>query len=240
LPATRFGALTARELRYWWRESRRRASLITFSVIGVFLPVMLTVSSGSGGLPTGMLVFVGALAAVSLANQFGFEGSAYAANVVAGVPGRVELASRIAGFSAYAGPAFVTIAVVAGIVTNRPAAIPAAFGALVAGYGMALAVVLPMSVRAAYALPETANPFAMSSGGGTAKGLLSFAALIAAALATLPLQLGAHFFDDVWLWLGLPVGIAYGSAGFLLGLRLAGRSLDRRMPELLATVSAAQ
>ncbi|UQU68332.1 ABC transporter permease [Couchioplanes caeruleus] len=240
LPATRFGALTAREMRYWWRESRRRASLITFSVIGVFLPVMLTVSSGSRSFPTGMLVFVGALAAVSLANQFGFEGSAYAANVVAGVPGRVELASRVAGFSAYVGPAFIAIAVVVGVVTNRPVAIPAALGALVAGYGMALAAVLSMSVRAAYALPETANPFAMSSGGGTAKGLLSFVAIIAAALATLPLQLGAHFFHDVWLWAGLPVGTAYGAAGFLLGLRLAGRSLDRRMPELLATVSAAQ
>ena len=33
------------------------------------------------------MLFVGALAAVTLANQFGYDGSAYAANVVAGVPG---------------------------------------------------------------------------------------------------------------------------------------------------------
>ena len=30
-PRTRFGALAAREARYWWRDARRRANLITFS-----------------------------------------------------------------------------------------------------------------------------------------------------------------------------------------------------------------
>ncbi|GGQ45063.1 MotA/TolQ/ExbB proton channel family protein [Couchioplanes azureus] len=240
LPATRFGALTAREVRYWWREMRRRASLITFLVVGVFLPVFVTVTSESRSAPTGTLAFVGALAAVTLANQFGFEGSAYAANVVAGVPGRVELASRAAGFSAYAGPSLLAITLVVGAVTGRPAEVPALLGMLVAAYGVGLAIVLPMSVRAAYALPDTTNPFAMSSGGGMVKGLLSLAALFGAALATAPLHLGSAMLGDAWLWLGLPVGVAYGAAAFVIGLRLAGPMLDRRMPELLATVSAAQ
>ncbi|WP_106128789.1 ABC transporter permease [Pseudosporangium ferrugineum] len=240
LPRTRFGALTAREARYWWRDARRRASLITFGVVGIFLPVMMAAGSGGAGARMGLLVLIGALAAVSLANQFGFDGSAYAANVVAGVPGRLELASRAAGFSAYAGPALVVITLVAGLVAGRPGSIPALFGSLVAAYGVGLAIVLPISVRAAYALPDTANPFAMSSGGGLAKGLLSLAALVGASVATLPLQLGSYLLGDAWLWLGLPAGVAYGSAAFLLGLRLAGPMLDRRAPELLATVSAAQ
>ena len=239
LPSNRFGALTAREMRYWWRETRRRASLITFGVVGLFLPVFLAMSTGSSAAPTGTLVFIGALAAVSLANQFGFEGSAYAANVVAGIPGRVELASRVAGFSVYVLPALAVITVVVGVVADRPAAIPAAFGTLVASYGVGLAIVLPISVRAAYALPDTANPFAMSSGGGMAKGLLSLGALFAAVIATVPVQLGSYLLGDAWLWIGLPVGIAYGLGAFALGLRVAGPMLDRRMPELLATVSAA-
>ncbi|MEV8506648.1 ABC transporter permease [Actinoplanes sp. NPDC051475] len=240
LPRNRFGALAAREARYWWRESRRRASLITFSVVGVFLPAFAAAASDGPAAPTGMLILVGALAAISLANQFGFEGSAYAANIVAGVPGRVELASRIAGFSAYAVPALLVIALVVGMVTGRPQTIPVLAGTLLAAYGVGLAIVLPLSVRAAYALPDTVNPFAMSSGGGLAKGLLSLGALLGAALATAPLQLGAHLLGDVWLWVGPPIGIGYGVGALALGLRLAGPMLDRRAPELLATVSAAQ
>ncbi|MEV6598924.1 ABC transporter permease [Actinoplanes sp. NPDC051346] len=240
LPANRFGALTAREVRYWWRETRRRASLITFFVIGVFLPVFVTLGSESSTTPTGMLIFVGALAAATLANQFGFEGSAYAANVVAGVPGRVELTSRVAGFTVYAGPALVAITLVVGGVTNRPQEIPALFGTLVAAFAVGLAIVLPVSVGAAYPLPDTVNPFAMSSGGGMAKGLLSIGALFGTALATAPLLLGSWLLGDAWLWLGLPIGVGYGAAAFAIGLRLTGPMLDRRMPELLATVSAAQ
>ncbi|AGZ46749.1 hypothetical protein [Actinoplanes friuliensis] len=240
LPRTRFGALTAREVRYWWRETRRRASLITFGVVGVFLPVFIAVSSESAGPPTTILVFVGALAAVSLANQFGFEGSAYAANVVAGVPGRVELAARATGFSVYVLPAFLIIAAVVGIVVSEPAAVPSLIGMLLAAYGVGLAIVLPISVRVAYALPDTANPFALSSGGGMAKGLLTFGALFGAVIITVPLQLVAFLADGFWLWAGLPLGLLYGGGAVLLGLRLAGSMLDRRMPELLATVSARQ
>ncbi|MET0493998.1 MAG: ABC transporter permease [Actinoplanes sp.] len=240
LPRTRFGALAARETRYWWRETRRRASLITFGVVGVFLPVLIASSTGSASAPAGMLIFVGALASVSLANQFGFEGNAYAANVVAGVPGRVELSSRVAGFSAYVLPMLLVIALVVGFVGGRPAAAPALFGTLLAAYGVGLAIVLPVSVRAAYALPDTANPFAMSTGGGLAKGLLSFGAMIGAAILTVPLQVAAFLLGDGWLWVGLPVGVVYGGGALWLGLRLAGPLLDRRMPELLATVTARQ
>ena len=234
LPRSRFGALVAREVRYWWRETRRRATLITFGVVGIFLPVMMSIS-GLGAGP--MLLFVGALAAVNLANQFGFEGSAYAANVAAGVPGRVEVRSRAAGFSVYAIPLLLVIAVVTGFVAGAPEVIPSSLGMLAATFGVGLGVILPISVRAAYALPDSTNPFAMSSGAGLTKGLMTFAGLFLAIIATLPLQLAAYLLGDLWLWLGLPLGLGYGAAAYLLGSRLAGDQVDRRMPELLATVS---
>jgi ABC-2 type transport system permease protein len=235
LPPNRFGALVAREARYWWRETRRRASLITFTVVGVFLPVMLSLAGGGAG---GVLLFVGALAAVGLANQFGFEGNAYAANVVAGVPGRVELQSRVAGYALYVVPLFTVIAIVVGLVDGNPGEIPARFGVLAAAFGTGLAVILPISVRAAYALPDTANPFALSTGGGLAKGLVSFGGLFAAVIGTLPIQIAAHLLGDVWLWIGLPVGLAYGAGAFWLGAYLGGDHLDRRMPEVLAAVTS--
>jgi len=234
LPANRFGALMSREIRYWWRESRRRASLITLAVVGVFLPVMLSITGGGAG---AMLTFVGALAAISLANQFGFEGTAYAANVTAGVPGRIEVQSRTAAFSVYILPLLVLIAVVVSLTAGRPGAIAAQLGTLLASYGVGLAVVLPVSVLGAYALPDTANPFAMSSGGGMAKGLFTFGALIIAVVVTLPVTLAAYLLADVWLWIGLPVGAAYGAIAYFVGTRLTGDLLDRRMPELLAAIT---
>ena len=234
LPRNRFGALVSREARYWWRETRRRASLITFSVVGIFLPVMMAVTGGGAG---PLLLFVGALAAVGLSNQFGYEGSAYAANVVAGVPGRSELHARVAGYALYVTPLLIAIAVVVGAVTGRPGVIPSLLGVLVAAFGTGLAAVLPISVRGAYALPDTTNPFALSSGGGLAKGLMSFGALLAAVVGTIPIQVAGYLLGPAWLWAGFPIGVAYGAAAFVLGSRLAANWLDRRMPELLAAVT---
>jgi len=100
-----------------------------------------------------------------------------------------------------------------------------------------LGLVLPVSVRAAFALPESTNPFAMSSGGGAAKGLLTFGVLIGTVIGTLPLQIAAYFLGTIWLWIGLPVGVAYGVAAYLIGSGVAGDLLDRRMPEVLAAVT---
>ncbi|GIE96537.1 hypothetical protein Ari01nite_40020 [Paractinoplanes rishiriensis] len=233
-PRTRFGALVAREIRYWWRETRRRAALITFSMAGLFLPVSLTLS---GGTPGAMTMFVGALAAVALANQFGFDGSAYAANVVAGVPGRVEVQSRATAHAVYVLPVLALVAVVVGALAAFPARIPSTFGLLVAAYGVGIGLVLPVSVRAAYALPDSTNPFALSSGGGPAKGLLAFGVLFGAIIATAPLQIVAWALGDVWLWIGLPAGIAYGAAAYLIGSSVAGDVLDKRTPELLAAIT---
>lgn len=234
LPRTRFGALVAREARYWWRETRRRAGLITLTVVGVFLPVMLSVAGGS---PGGLLLFVGALAAVSLANQFGYEGSAYAANVAAGVPGRLELLSRVVGYGIYVVPLLVVISIVSGVLGGHPGDIAARFGSLIAAFGTGLAVVLPISVRGAFALPDSTNPFAMSSGGGLAKGLMSFGGLLAAVVGTIPVQIAAFLLGDAWRFAGFPIGLAYGVGAAWLGCYIAGDHLDRRMPEVLAAVT---
>ena len=233
LPRSRFGALMSRELRYWWRETRRRASLLTLSVIGVFLPVMLAASGGG----TGTVVFVGTMAALSLANQFGFEGTAYAANIVAGVPGRTEVLSRSAAFSVFVVPLLVVISVVVAVTGGEPADVAGRLGTMLAAYGVGLAVVMPMSVRTAYALPDSTNPFAMSNGAGFTKGLQTLGALAVAAIAVVPLLVVSYLAADTWRWAGLPIGLLYGGAAFYAGARLAGDLLDRRMPEVLAAVT---
>ncbi|MET0417357.1 MAG: ABC transporter permease [Actinoplanes sp.] len=234
LPRTRFGALVAREVRYWFRETRRRAALITFAVAGIFVPASLAMSGSGAGAMAG---FLGAVAAIALANQFGYDGSAYATNVAAGVPGRAEVQSRATAQAVYVLPLLVVIAVVVSVLAGRPGGIAGQLGLLIAAYGVGLGLVLPLSVRAAYSLPESTSPFALSSGAGTAKGLLTAGVLLGTVIAAVPIQIFAYVLDGLWAWIGLPVGVAYGAAAYLIGSGAAGDMLDKRMPELLSTVT---
>lgn len=249
----RFGALVAREARYWWRDARRRANLITIAVVGIFVPVLINVMGGDfasqdGGFTAAVgdsspvvvtlsLLLVGIVASATLANQFGFDGSAYAANVVAGVPGGVELRARMTAFSLYVLPMLGLVAVVLSVLLSRPQWIGLMVGSLLATYGAGLAVNSFLSVLGAYSLPETSNPFGMNSGAGMAKGVLTLLAMITTAVIGVPMVVAAALLGDAWLWLALPLGTGYGLGAALLGAYLAGDVLDRRQPELLATVT---
>ncbi|MGA3526914.1 ABC transporter permease [Melissospora conviva] len=251
LPRNRFGALVAREARYWWRDARRRSGLITLAVIGVFVPVMINLG-GTSGMNDALsgsdvevspllfslsMVFVGTMAALNLANQFGYDGSAYAANVIAGVPGQTELRARFVAYSLYMVPLLVLIALLLPFVLGEPAWAGVAAGTLLASYGAGLGVNALVSVIGAYDLPETSNPFAMNTGAGMTRSLLSIVALLASVIATVPLLLANVLLPGFWLWLALPAGLAYGVGGALLGAYIAGDRLDRRMPELLHAVT---
>ncbi|MBU8857869.1 MULTISPECIES: ABC transporter permease [unclassified Micromonospora] len=250
----RFGALVARECRYWWRDARRRANLITVAVVGVFVPLMVNLggpaflseggaaieqatADSSPALVSLTMIFVGALAVVTLANQFGFDGSSYAANLIAGVPGRVELRARMAAFSIYVVPMLVVIAIALAVVLGRPEWLGVMGGALFAAYGCGLAINALVSVLGAYSLPESSNPFALNSGAGFTKGLLTLVSMVGSAVVAVPFVVAAALLGDVWLWLALPVGMAYGGGAALLGAYMAGDTLDHRQPELLAHVT---
>ncbi|HEX6969181.1 MAG TPA: ABC transporter permease [Micromonosporaceae bacterium] len=245
LPRNRYGALVARVTRYWWRETRQRAGLVTFVAISVFLPVMVGVRgvAGAGESDSGLViaslsvVFIGTLGAISTANQFGYDGSAYAANIIAAVPGKTELRARMAAISIYLVPLLVGVAVLVGLLSGKPGWIPALAGSLLAAYGSGLAASLYVSVLGAYPLPESSNPFAVNTGAGVAKGLLSLVALVGGGAATVPIIVATALLADAWLWLALPVGVGYGAAAAILGSYLAGDVLDRRMPEVLAAIT---
>ncbi|ATO87573.1 ABC transporter permease [Actinoplanes sp. SE50] len=235
-PRNRFTALVARETRYWWRENRRRAGLVALTMAGLVLPLTSALGPGAG-LTGGMAFVAGAVAPIALANQFGYDGGAYATNLAAGVPGRLEVHSRAAAHALFTVPLLTLVAVVTGMLSGDPARIPAQLGTLLAVYGTGLAVLLPISVRAAYALPESASPFSISSGGGLGKGLPSLAGMAGGIFGALPVVLAGFLLGPAWIWAGLPIGLGYGAAAYLVGSGMAGDLLDRRMPEVLAAVT---
>jgi ABC-2 type transport system permease protein len=251
LPAGPFGAIVAREWRSWWRDPRRRASMISVLMASAVVPVALSVGGtveGGRGLGTGGLSFAvtmaGTMGGMLLANQFAFDSSAYAAHLLAAVPGRTELRARAAAIGLFAVPVqiFVVLAVTGLFGDLRQA--PAGLGILAASFGAAVAAAGALSVLVPYALPENTNPFAMSSGGGSAKGLLAAAAMIVTLVVSLPVVLAAYLLRTFMVgpmlagpWLVLALGIAYGVVLAVVGTQLAGTVLDRRGPEVLSAIT---
>jgi ABC-2 type transport system permease protein len=248
LPRNQYGAIAAREARYWWRDARRRANLITIAVVGLFVPVIVNLSNSQVAdavhrtTPASMtisMLFIGVYAAVLQANQFGFDGTAYTAHLIAGVPGRTELRARAVAVATLLVPLLVVITVLVAVIAGQPSWLPTMLGGVFTAYGTGLAVNQFVSILAAYAMPETSNPFAMNAGRGLAKSLLGFVAMLATFALSGPFLILAVWLGGtvLWAWLALPVGLGYGLGALVLGLYIAGDVLDRRGPELLLAVS---
>jgi ABC-2 type transport system permease protein len=260
LPATAFGALVAREVRYWWRDARRRSSMIMIVVIGLFVPLLVTAGARSvpvdgAGAGVGFdfslsaagaaspmtvhltMVFIAAFVTSTLTNQFGYDGTAYATHLTIGVRGRHELRARAVAYSVFMVPLLLVVGAVMAAAQGSPRMAVATWGVLFAGYGCGLAANMFVSVLAAYPLPETSNPFATGSGQATAKSMLAVVGLLGAGAMSVPVLVAAAMLGDVWPWVALPVGVGYGVAAAAVGTYLTGDVLDRRTPELLATVT---
>nr|WP_205862290.1 ABC transporter permease [Planosporangium thailandense] len=235
----RFSGLVAREWRYWWREPRRRASLISLTIAGVVVPAMLRAGSGSGGAPLPVAVaFSALLAAMVLANQFGTDGAAYALHLLVGVPGRVELRARACALAALMAPVLVLVTVVIALLTGAQSQVPAALGVVAAALGMSAGISALVSVLVPYAFPESSNPFAVSGGTGGLRGLLALAGSLVAAALLAPVLVFAVLADGAWAGPAvLATGVGWGAAGLLIGTQVAGGILDRRGPEILVAVT---
>ncbi|WP_432982292.1 ABC transporter permease [Dactylosporangium sp. CA-233914] len=246
LPPGRFTALLARELRYWLRDPRRRASLISLLAASVVIPFAFTFGLNGGehrnaSLGEGALVFslmfAGAFVGLALVNQFGNDGTAYALHMLTAVPGQVELAARALAAGILTFPLLVVGATVASVLSGHVAHLPAALGVGLCSYGISVGAAGLTSVLAPYPMPDSTNPFAMNSGRGGAKGLLSFVSMLATWLLTAPLAAAYALLPDALSWILLPLGVAWGFAVAWLGTRLAGNLLQRRAPEVLAAIT---
>lgn len=237
LARTPAGALLARELRYWWRDSRRSSTLISYLVLAV-LTAALWVGAGADAavLPAaaaGIGVFIG----TALANQFGADGAAYATNLVIGVPGRLELRVRIAGLALVTLPAVAAATTSLTLAFGDVAQLPAALAAALAGFAASATVCAALSVLAPYELPESSNPFLAAGGTSVGKSLLALVAMLAAALLAAPVTVAASVLAPVWSAVTLPAAIAWSLLIVALGTGIAGRWLDGRGPELLRAVT---
>lgn len=237
LPRTQVGAIAAKELRYTWRDPRRRAALVT-----VVLLLGLPALAFTHGRPSGWLVLLaaggGLVFGLQALNQFGNDGAAFWANVASGRDPAMDLRGKNLS-SALLGLSVVTVgAVLLALLMGGWAYVPVTILVGGAVTGVALAVANQVSVLAPFPLPDAVTNLWAGPGCLTAlTGLLALG-VIMALLVPIAIGLAA----SVLFWPGGVVVVAlasvvYGVAFWRIGLSISTRRLVAHELDCLEIVS---
>ena len=243
-PPTPAGAVAARALTYWIRDPRYGASLLIIPLLVVLL-VFAGTNQGGGGGPQ-LLLFIGPLVAFllafSISADVAYDNTAFALHVSTGVSGTADRTGRVIACAVFALPVTVLAVLVPCLLLGEADLIPVLLGVslavLLGGFGLSSVV----SARYTYNVPLPGeNAFKTPPGSGGRTLLVQSLGMLAQILIVLPvlaLALAAVLLDSpLWDWLTLAGGVLLGAGLLLAGIRIGGRWLDRRAPEMLAAVS---
>ncbi|WP_418277637.1 hypothetical protein ACNHYB_06660 [Isoptericola jiangsuensis] len=243
VPATRTGAVAARCATYWLRDPRYTASLAMVPLLPVVI-VLVGVTTGAG---SGMLLLVAPFAAYflgfGLSNDVGYDNTAFALHVATGTSGLADRWGRVIPVAVVGVPLVTAMAVVAAGAAGRWAAAPALVGLSLGVLGTTLGVSSAVSARLVYPVPKPGESAFKTPQGATAPTVLAqtlaFAVVLALLLPTLVLGLTALLVPSLVLgWVTLVVGIGWAAVVLVVGVRSGARTYERRLPELLARVTA--
>ena len=81
----------------------------------------------------------GTMGGMLLANQFAYDGSAFAAHLLANVPGRIELRARAGAIALVAIPVQLAVVVLVTILSGTFDQLPTGLGLLAASFGASVA-----------------------------------------------------------------------------------------------------
>lgn len=241
LPATPAGAVTARSLTYWLRDPRYSGSLVVIPL----LPVLMFFQGSQTG-EYGVLTVMGPLTAFMLAwaisADVSYDNTAFALHLASGVRGLDDRLGRATACLVFALPVTVAFSIFPFMVTqdwiNLPGVLGFSLGILLTGLGLASVV----SARYTVAVPLPGDsPFKKPPGNvaqtlGVQFGGMGVLLLLVSpegVLLLLQLVTGEPLFG----WINLGVGPILGLVMFGTGVRLGGKWLDTRGPELLAQLS---
>lgn len=241
LPATPTGAVAARSLSYWFRDPRYAASLIMVPL----LPVIFLFQSGQAG-NYSMLVILGPLAAFvlswSIAADVSYDNTAFALHLATGVRGIHDRLGRALACLAFALPVVLIFVVGPFFLMGDWAWLPnflgLSLGILFTGLGLSSIV----SARYTSSVPLPGDsPFKKPPGNVAQTLAVQFGGMAVLFLLVLPelvlVIVQAVTGNPLWGWFNLALGAALGFILFVAGIRLGGRWLDRRGPELFAQLS---
>ncbi|MER2134233.1 MAG: transporter [Arthrobacter sp.] len=241
-PATPTGAVAARALTYWVRDPRYSASLIIVPVLAVVL--IFAVQTGEGLPPVVLAIgpLVAFLLAFGISADISYDNTAFALHISSGVSGMADRAGRAIACAVFALPATLVAAVVPPIVIGRPEALPVLLGVSVGLLLSGLGLSSVFSARYTYNVPLPGeNAFKTPPGSAGRTMLVQFIWMAMQFVISLPMLVPAALYafgaGSGWGWVTLALGIVYGSAALVAGIRIGGRWLDKRAPEVLLAVS---
>lgn len=235
LPGTPAGAVAARTLLSFRRDSR----FLLVLAAPVVLMVVLTLTTRDGAFGPVMGLALGAFTVgLTAANWYGYDGTAFAAHLVTGVPGAADVRGRTAALLAVGVPVVGLGAVLAATVGRQGDNWP-----IVAAMGLGVFLIttgvgVVSSVLAPYPVPEAgSNPFAARSNGGLRPFLFQLALMGVLSVCITPPLLVAWWVDTTWVRVvataAMPV---LGIVVLVVGVQHAGSVYARRGPEILAAI----
>jgi ABC-2 type transport system permease protein len=241
LPAVPAGAVMARSLTYWYRDPRYSGSLVVIPL----LPVVLAFQGAQTGDYASLAVLAPLSAFIlawSISADVSYDNTAFALHLATGVPGAADRLGRALACLAFALPVVLVFAVGHSAFTGDWAALPGqlglSLGVLFTGLGLASVV----SARYTVAVPLPGDsPFKKPPGNVGQTLAVQFGGMLVLLVLVLPeaglliaqLLTGNGLFG----WINLAVGTVLGVVLFVAGVRLGGKWLDVRGPELLAQVA---
>ncbi len=240
----RVAAVLAKERRYLTRHPRYRVQIVsqgTVLLVGGAPFISAVVNRNPEATLLGCIP--GLTAGVTGSNLLGSDGRALWGEAVALPTLRPLLRGRSMAFIILGIVLSVVLSFAVGAWTDGWSFIPAALGASI---GMAFAgagIGSYTSVLAPTPFPEdnNPNPFAGSSpGGGCLNGIATFVGVLVGLVAAAPMLYGLSLAQENPR-VGLAVSVLspiYGMGLWTLMTSVAGRRLDRRLPELLSALSA--
>jgi len=240
-PATPTGAVAARSLSYWLRDPRYSGSLVVVPLLPVLLLFQAT-QTGSYGL----LLFIGPLTAFllawSISTDVSYDNTAFALHLSTGLRGLHDRLGRAVACLVFALPLVLVLSVLPFLLgadwQHLPAVLGLSLGVLFSGVGLSSVV----SARYTVAVPLPGDsPFKKPPGNVAQTLAVQFGGMGALLLLVVPetVLVVAQFVTGSAVpgWINLVLGPVLGLALFAAGVRLGGKWLDARGPELLAQVA---
>lgn len=241
LPAVPAGAVMARALTYWIRDPRYSGSLVVIPL----LPVLLVFQGAQTG-DYSSLAFLAPISAFiiawSISADVSYDNTAFALHLATGVRGVADRLGRALACLTFALPVVLIFAIGNCAFTGNWAGLPGNLGLSLGIMFTALGLSSVVSARYTVAVPLPGDsPFKKPPGnvGQTLAvqfgGMLVLFVLVLPEAALLVAQLVTG--NQAFGWINLAVGTVMGLVLFVLGVRLGGKWLDARGPELLAQVA---
>ncbi|GAB3618042.1 hypothetical protein GCM10027416_25990 [Okibacterium endophyticum] len=241
-PGSPTGAVAARALTYWFRDPRYARQLIAVPLIAVLMVFYANMGDSIGVMNIAAPVMA-LILSITIYADISYDGTAFALHLSSGLSGVSDRAGRVIAVSTFSVPLIVIVAALSTWFTSSldllPGLLGISLGLMLTGFGVASVT----SARVIFPVPEAGdNPFKSQPGAALPSTIATFATWGVVAVLVLPELVLAivGFVTGAQLlgWLSLVAGIVLGLLFLVLGVRIGGRIVDRRGPELLAQLRA--